>query len=69
MAFNYNKLKGRIKEKFETQDNFCKALGISPRSLSLKLHNKRDFKQSEIEKSCQLLEIPIEESAIYFFTV
>jgi hypothetical protein len=67
MAFNYNKLLGRIVEKFGTQGRFAAAMGMSERSLTLKLHNVREFKQSEIDKACRLLEIPIEESPAYFF--
>ena len=39
MMFNYDKLKGRIVEKFGTQMAFSKALGVSERTLSLKLNN------------------------------
>ena len=67
MAFNYSKLKGRIVEKFQTQGRFAVAMGMSERSLSLKLRNKREFKQSEIDKACRLLEIPIEKTPEYFF--
>ena len=67
--YNLNKLKGRIIEKFGTQGNFAKAIGVSERTLSLKLDNRVDWKQSEIGKACELLEIPKEEIADYFFTL
>ena len=67
--YNLNKLKGRIIEKFGTQRNFAKAMGMSERTLSLKLDNQVDWKQSEIVKACELLEIPKEEIADYFFTL
>ena len=67
--YNLNKLKGRIIEKFGTQRNFAKAMGMSERTLSLKLDNQVDWKQSEIGKACELLEIPKEEIADYFFTL
>lgn len=51
MAFNYSKLVGRIIEKYGSQYNFAVSLGISERSLSLKLNNKVPWKQTEIEKS------------------
>lgn len=67
--YNLNKLKGRIIEKFGTQGSFAKAMGMSERTLSLKLDNQVDWKQSEIVKACELLEIPKEEIVDYFFTL
>lgn len=64
----YNKLLGRITEKMSTNKNLAKELGISERTLSLKLNNKIDFKQNEIDKICELLDIPDEEITSYFFT-
>ena len=69
MAYNYSKLLGRIIEKFETQGKFADAMGMSERSLTLKLHNEREFKQSEIHKACQLLDIDMADSGLYFFTI
>ena len=48
MSFKYAKLSGRIKEKFKTQERFAEAMNMSPRSISLKLNNKREWKQNEI---------------------
>lgn len=67
MEYNYCKLLGRITEKFSNNKSFAAALDISERTLSLKLNNKIDFKQKEIDKICNLLEIPINEISIYFF--
>ena len=61
MSFKYAKLSGRIKEKFKTQERFAEAMNMSPRSISLKLNNKREWKQNEIDKACELLEIPTSE--------
>jgi len=68
MDFDYRKLKGKIKEIFDTQDAFAKALGISNVTLSLKLNNKAEFSQKEIDKASDLLKIKKEEIPIYFFT-
>lgn len=68
MNFNYAKLRGRIKEIFNTQAAFAEAMGISTTSLSEKLNNKVEFTQKEIEKTIELLHIPKEEIPIYFFT-
>ena len=48
MAYDYSKLLGRITEKFGTQARFSGAMGMSERSLSLKLNSKVTFKQPEI---------------------
>ena len=69
MAFDYRKLRGKIKEVFGTQDNFAKALGIGRVSLSQRLNNYLDFSQREINKACILLNISKEEIPTYFFTI
>ena len=68
MSFNYSKLAGRIKEKFGTQSNFAKAMELSERSLSLKMNNRKAWKQTEILKASELLEIDTEQVHLYFFT-
>lgn len=67
MAFNYNKLRGRIIEKYGTQGRFAKAMGVSERTLSLKLNNKIFFSQDEITKISELLNIVSDEIQVYFF--
>ena len=52
MSFNYSKLLGKIIEEYGTQYNFALALGLSERSLSLKLNNKVRWKDTDIKKSC-----------------
>lgn len=68
MAYNYNKLKGKIVEKFGTQINFAEQMGMSERTLSLKLNNKIFFRQNEITRAAKLLEISGDEIQLYFFT-
>lgn len=68
MAFDYSKLRGKIKEVFGTQDNFAKALGIGRVSLSQRLNNYLDFSQEEIDKAYKLLNLSKEEIPKYFFT-
>ncbi|BDU82541.1 DUF739 family protein [Clostridium perfringens] len=67
MAFDYDKLRGRIIERFGTQREFARALQVSERTLSLKLNNKIFFSQDEIKKASELLNISLEEIQIYFF--
>ena len=68
MSFDYRKLKGRIKEKVDTQSNFAEELGISRVSLSLKLNGKAEFSQREIENACRILDIAPAQIHDYFFT-
>lgn len=64
---SYAKLKGKIKEVFGTQSAFARAIGMDNATLSAKLNNKTPWKDEEIEKSCELLNIPIEQVHEYFF--
>lgn len=67
MARSYNKLRGRIIEKFGNQGAFAEKLGISRQWVSVKLNNKSEFSQSEILKWCDVLEISEREIVDYFF--
>lgn len=39
VVFNYDKLRGRIKERLGTQDRFAKAIGLGRVSVSQSLNN------------------------------
>lgn len=65
--YKYNKLKGRIVEKFESQKNFAEALGLSLVSVSKKLNGITGFSQRDIEEWSRLLNIEKEEYSTYFF--
>ena len=67
MSFDYSKLDGRITEKFGTRGAFAKALGVSERTMSLKMSGKVSWKQSEISATCVLLEIKTCDIPLYFF--
>lgn len=67
MSFNYNKLRGKIIEKFGSQRRFATAMGVSERTLSLKLNNKIFFSQDEITTISELLKIESNEIQVYFF--
>ena len=69
MAFNYNKLRGRIVEKYGSQTVFAEKLGVSENTLSLKLNNKVRFTSDDIIKVTELLDIPPEQVGAYFFTL
>lgn len=68
MGFDYRKLRGKIKEVYNTQNNFAEALGIGRVSLCKRLNNDLEFSNLEIFNACQLLKIPQSEIALYFFT-
>lgn len=68
MDFKYAKLRGRIKEKFGTEGKFAEALGTTQNTLSRKFNDKVQFSSEDIKKYCSLLEIPLEEVGVYFFT-
>lgn len=67
MCYDYSRLSGKIVEKYGTQYNFAIAMKLSERSLSLKLNGKVGWKDSEIWKAIQLLDIPVEKIHLYFF--
>lgn len=67
MAFDYSKLNGLIVEKFGTQAEFAKRIGLSEHSLSLKLNNKSYWKQSQIKVCCEVLGIHKKDIVKYFF--
>jgi UV DNA damage repair endonuclease len=64
---DYRKLKGKIKEVFDTHEAFAKALGMSCTSLSLKVNDRREWTTGEIVKACELLNIPLTDAHLYFF--
>lgn len=68
MSNNYSKLAGRIVEKFGTQYNFAMAMKLSERSISLKMNNKVPWKDFEMVKASELLEIDVSQMHKYFFT-
>lgn len=64
---SFSKLRGRIREKFGTQEPFAVAMDMSPATLSGKLTEKTEWTKSEIEKACKLLDIRVEKIHEYFF--
>lgn len=69
MPYNYSKLLGRIVEKVGTQSCFAEKMGLSERTVSLKLNGKIGWKQNEIAKACEVLSIADREIPAYFFTM
>lgn len=68
MEYDYSKLRGRIIEKFGTIGNFQKHLNISNVVLSKKMNNKVRLSHDDITQWADLLEIPMDQIGVYFFT-
>lgn len=67
MSYNYDKLRGRIKEKFGTLEKFANALGIGTTTLNSRLKSETFFNQNEILKSGELLNLSKKELDEIFF--
>ena len=63
----YAKLRGRIIEKYSSQQSFSEAIGLSEVSITKKMQGKSGFSQRDIVKWCQALDIDLADVGIYFF--
>lgn len=68
MAFDYSKLRGKIREVFGTQESFAVAMKMSTVTLSAKLNGRVDWTQTEMNLACDLLDVPYEFIPVLFFT-
>lgn len=66
VSFSYDKLRGKIREVFGTQDRFAEALGMSKSTLSQKLNNSSEFTQQEMMDSMRLLKQSLTQLDEYF---
>ena len=66
--FVYNKLRGRIVEKYGSLEAFAAAVGISNVSMSKKFNNKMGISREEIVKWSEMLDISNDDIGAYFFT-
>ena len=67
VEFNFDKLTGRIIEKFKTRDNFAAKVPMSIPTLINKLSGRVDFKSKEVVRFCELLESPLEQIPKFFY--
>lgn len=67
LAYTYNKLRGRIVEKYGSLQKFSKELGISMTSVSKKMNCHTGFSQDDIEEWANLLDIDFNDYPQYFF--
>ncbi len=70
IQYDFSKVRGRIKEKLGNEAEFARKLNISSASLSSKFNNRSDFTATEISRAADVdvLDIPINEIGVYFFT-
>ena len=68
-TFNFDRLTGRIIEKFKTRDNFATKIPMSIPTLINKLNGKVDFKSREIIRFCKLLNIEIDQIPYFFYNI
>lgn len=67
MGYSYDKLRGKIIEKYGSQEKYAEVLGISTNSLSKKMTGKTGFSQKDIVVWSELLEIDKSDYSEYFF--
>jgi len=67
IEYDYSKLRGRIVEKYGSQESFADAVGIARNTLNLKLNNKGRFTQTQISEYAKILGINPVEIYAYFF--
>ena len=63
----YPKLRGRIVEKYGSQEAFAREVGLSTTSMSKKMTGKVGISQSDILKWCPLLDIEVNDIGAYFY--
>lgn len=69
MPYDYSVLKGKITEICGTRGEFAKKMGLSERSISLKLNNKLSWSQSDIQRALEILGVSSNKVQEYFFTL
>lgn len=69
IIFNHEKLEERIEAMYGGKEAFGKLMGMTKQRINSRLKGATEFKQSEIEKAADLLDIKPDEIPAYFFEV
>lgn len=69
VAYNYSELDGAITKVFGTRRAFARAMNLSEKSVSDKMNCKKQWKQSEMERACELLGESRDNIVPYFFNL
>lgn len=67
-TFDYQKLRGKIREVCHTEGTFATIIGVGRVTLSERLNNKSEFSQREIWNACRILGLRAGDIPLYFFT-
>lgn len=67
VRYNYALLRGTIKNKYNSESAFAKAIKMPRTRLSNRLNNVSEWNQTEILEACEALNIPLEKATPYFF--
>lgn len=67
--YDYSLLLGKILSNYGSRYEFAAELGLTPQTLINKLKNRKAWDQKQIEKCCDLLDIPRDRIVDYFFTL
>ena len=67
MTFDYSALRRKIVEIYKTQGRFAARMNLTEHTISSKLNNLWEWKQSEIIRACEVLAIPESDIPGYFF--
>lgn len=66
--YDYSKLRGRIKEKLGTEREFASRIGRTANYVSKVFQNGTYLAQNDISTGAEVLDIPVCEIGVYFFT-
>lgn len=65
--YDYSKLLGKMRENHITQEQLASSIGIAESTMNIKLKGRGQFSQEEMVKILDVLNIPLEHIASYFF--
>lgn len=68
VPYKYDKLRGRIIEKFGSQAKYAEALGVSEVTVSRKMNGNVGFSQRDMKQWGELLDISESDFGEYFFS-